>query len=201
MSQIACHECDLLLNLPSLAEGKRAYCPRCNELLCTHRHDGLDRALSYAVTSMLFLVLANIFPFLAFKEKGHEQVMTLLQTSFELYHYGSVFLAFFVLAFIIIAPAILLSCVICVLGPLVFNGVCVKGSVFLGRLIFHLTPWSMAEVFLIGVLVSMIKIAALATVALGLSFFAYIGFTVCFILMLSSLDNHQFWDAIEKGQR
>jgi len=66
-----------------------------------------------------------------------------------------------------------------------------------GRLLFWLSPWSMVEVFIIGVLVSLVKIAALASVVLGISFWAYVGFAVCFTASLSSLDRLQIWREIE----
>ena len=175
MTQIACHECDLLLNLPEIEEGQRAYCPRCNHMLCSNPLNGIERALAYAIAGMAFLVLANIFPFLAFQAKGREQVMTLIQSSIDLYRNGSEILAAFVLVFIIIAPAILLCSLIWILGPLVLKGKRVQGAYWLGHLIFQTTPWSMAEIFLIGILVSMIKIASLATVVLGISFWGYVG--------------------------
>ena len=66
-----------------------------------------------------------------------------------------------------------------------------------GRFLFWLSPWSMAEVFIIGVLVSLVKIAAMASVVVGLSFWAYVGFAVCFTASLSSLDRLQMWREIE----
>jgi paraquat-inducible protein A len=55
----------------------------------------------------------------------------------------------------------------------------------------------MVEVFVIGVLVSLVKIGAMATVVLGISFWAYVGFAVCFTASLSSLDRLQMWREIE----
>ncbi len=72
MTKIACHECDLLINLPAITEGQRANCPRCNHLLCANPHNGMERSLACAIAGIAFLVLANIFPFLAFQAKGRE---------------------------------------------------------------------------------------------------------------------------------
>lgn len=200
MTQIACHECDLLLNLSAITEGQRANCPRCNHLLCVNLHSGMERSLACAIAGMIFLILANIFPFLAFQAKGREQVMTLFQSSMDLYRNNSEILAAFVLMFIIIAPAILLCSYIWILGPLVLKGKRAKGAYWLGHLIFQTSPWSMAEVFLIGVLVSMVKIASLATVVLGISFWGYVGFTLCLTMSMASLDKHYFWDALDGAQ-
>ena len=56
----------------------------------------------------------------------------------------------------------------------------------------------MAEVFVIGTLVSLIKIGAMATVVIGISFWAYVGFVICFTASLANLDRHALWRRIEE---
>lgn len=200
MTKIACEECDLLLNLPKLDEGQRANCPRCNHLLCRNPNNGLERALAFAIAGVVFLMLANLFPFLAFQASGREQVMNLLQSSVALYNNGNEFLAAMVLMFIIVTPAMLLICTIWVLTPLVLYNKRNFGSYWLGRLIFQTSPWSMAEIFLIGILVSVTKIASLATVIIGVSFWAYVCFTICFTIAISNIDNLHFWQKLDGAQ-
>ena len=55
----------------------------------------------------------------------------------------------------------------------------------------------MVEVFIIAVIVALVKIAAMATVVIGISFWAYAAFTVCFTLAVSNLDRYQCWERIE----
>ncbi len=56
----------------------------------------------------------------------------------------------------------------------------------------------MVEVFTIGVIVSLVKIAAMATVVLGISFWAYVAFSILFTFAVASLDRFQCWEMIEK---
>ena len=58
----------------------------------------------------------------------------------------------------------------------------------------------MVEVFLIGVVVSLVKLAQLASVQLGLSFWAYAAFSITFTLALTTLDRFQCWQMIERLQ-
>ena len=67
----------------------------------------------------------------------------------------------------------------------------------LAKTIFHAQNWSMVEVFIIGVIVSLVKIAAMATVVLGLSFWAYAAFTICFTVTIANLDRYQCWELLE----
>ena len=198
MTQIACHECDLLLSLPDIDEGKRATCPRCKCQLTVNPRNGYEKALVFSITGLIFFVMANTFPFLSFKAQGLGQVMTLMQSCIDLYNYGETILALFVFIFIIFVPALLLFCFIWILLPVVFKGSFSQDSILISRVIFHITPWSMAEVFLIGILVSMVKIAGLATVTFGISFWAYIGFVLCLTVARANLDMHHFWETLEK---
>lgn len=197
MTKIACHECDLLLNLPVLDNGQRANCPRCNHLLSSNPSNGLEHALAYSVAGLVFLLFANLFPFLAFQASGREQEMTLLQSSIALYLNGREILSAFVLMFIIVTPAVLMAFIIWVLTPILLYNKRFTGSYWLGRVIFQTTPWSMAEIYLIGILVSVTKIASMATVIIGVSFWAYVGFTICFTLAIAKIDRFHFWQTLE----
>ena len=55
----------------------------------------------------------------------------------------------------------------------------------------------MTEVFLIGVLVALIKIIAMANIVMGISFWAYILFTVLFVYISNIVDPHRLWGWID----
>jgi paraquat-inducible protein A len=192
----ACIECDLLVEVGGLGEGQRAGCPRCGNLLTAPAADGFTRTLAFALAACVLLVFANAFPFLAFKAQGLEQVMTLPRTAVQLYNDGYATLAVLVLGPIVGIPALMLATLVALIVP-IRRRIPAPWLVPAGRLLFLLSPWSMVEVFVIGVLVSLVKIAAMATVVLGISFWAYVGFAICLTASLSSLDRLQMWHEIE----
>ena len=194
--RIACIECDLLVRVGELRGGQRAGCPRCGNLLTAPAADGFTRTLAFALAACFLLVLANSFPFLALKAKGLEQVMTLPRTAMQLYSDGYATLAVLVLGPIVGIPALMLATLMALILP-IRRRVPAPWLVPAGRFLFLLSPWSMVEVFVIGVLVSLVKIGAMATVVLGISFWAYVGFAVCFTASLSSLDRFEIWREIE----
>jgi paraquat-inducible protein A len=199
IGQTACLECDLLLPTPHLEEGQRATCPRCKHHLAALPKDGLARALALALAAVLFLLLSLWFPFLSFAVGGFENMMTLPQTAIELAVNGRELLALLVAGFIIFIPATTLAAILAMLVPLV-RGKNAPWLVGTARLVSQLSPWSMAEVFVIGVIVSLVKLMSLATVVLGFSFWAYAAFTVCLTATLAGLDRVFLWDAIERVQ-
>lgn len=61
------------------------------------------------------------------------------------------------------------------------------------RVVFYLQPWNMAEIFLLGILVSMVKIASLAQVDFGWSFYAFIFYILSMAATRLFLDKYQVW--------
>ena len=197
--RIACHECDLLITIRPLAEGATASCPRCGHTLAKNTPDGLTRTLALSLAAAISLLFSNLFPFLSLEASGLEQVMTLPQSAYELYLDGYWTIAVLVMGPIMGIPALMLATVAALAIPLLRNrpaGWLVPAA----RFLFFLSPWSMVEVFVIGVLVSLVKIGAMATVILGVSFWAYIAFAICFIATLTNLDRVLLWRRIEALQ-
>jgi paraquat-inducible protein A len=195
-STIACHACDLLVDVGDLEVGQRANCPRCGHFLTRLRPDAHSKVLSYSLAALVALITANAFPFLSFASSGLESVMTLPQTPGALWNHGLPEVSILVAAFIIFIPAVVLIMLILLSMPL-------RGDRWrpwlkpVGRWLFFLQSWSMVEVFIIGVIVSLVKIAKMATVTLGLSFWGYVAFSILFTMAVAAMDKYQLWEEIE----
>jgi len=196
-TQIGCAECDLLVTVDALLPGERASCPRCGHLLTENTRDGLTRSLAFAIAAAVLLVMSMSFPFLSLQASGFEQVMTLPRSAYELYLDGYLSIAILVMGPIIMVPAMMISALVALLIG-IRQGISGRWLVPTGRFLFFLNPWSMVEVFVIGVLVSLVKIGAMATVVLGISFWAYVVFSICFISTLTNIDRVQLWERIEE---
>jgi paraquat-inducible protein A len=194
---MACHGCDLLVNVAALKHGETASCPRCGHFLTRKRTDAYSRVLAYSVSALILLVLANSYPFLSFAASGLESVITLRQTPGSVWNYGMPEVAIMVAAFIIVIPAVVLVLLVLLCLPLE-RGIYRPWLAPIAKWIFLAQNWAMVEVFIIGVIVSLVKIAAMATVVLGISFWAYAGFSICFTLAVASLDRYQCWERIEQ---
>jgi len=194
-SQMVCHECDLLIAVPALEVGRKAYCPRCNYLLAANRPHALTMVFAFAVSGLLFLLLSTTFPFLGFSASGQERTVTLLQGIAILVAEDLPSLAAIVFVSIIIIPAAFLIGAVYVSGALKINR-SLPGTDVVLRWILMLMPWSMAEIFLIGVLVSFVKIVTIADVSFGLSFWSYVLFTVCMTVVMLYPDKRQLWERV-----
>jgi len=191
-SQMVCHECDLLIAVPALESGQKAYCPRCNYLLAAHRPHALMMVLAFGVSGLVFLLLSTAFPFLGFSASGQERTVTLLQSILILVTEDLPSLAAIVFASIILIPGAFLIGAVYVSSALKLNR-SLPGTVMVLRWTLMLRPWSMAEIFLIGILVSFVKIVTIADVSLGLSFWSYVLFTVCMVVVTLYPDKRRLW--------
>jgi len=192
---IACHECDLLVKLPALKEKQKAFCPRCNFLLTAKYKDAINRILVFSSSGLLFLALAMSFPFINFNAQGQERVIDLQQSISILIQENYTSLALLIYLSIIIIPALFLAGIFYVYLA-IKSGHLLPATRAVMRVLLSLLPWSMVEIFLIGILVSFIKIISLADVSLGLSFWAYVLFTLCLTIVIIHLDKHQVWHKI-----
>lgn len=193
---LACPSCDLVFEISKLNDGESARCTRCGHFLTVYREGALHRVMAFTSSALILMALACSFPFMTFKASGLESVMTLPETALKLWIYDMHGLSLLVAAFIIIIPTLMLLLILFLVGALLLN----RNYSWLprvGRLVYTLESWSMVEVFFIGVLVSLVKIAKMATIVMGISFWAYGAFSILFILALSGLDRAQCWGRIE----
>lgn len=195
--QMACPSCDQLYDMSGLEHLQKARCECCNHLLATYREHAYSHVVAYSISGLIFFVIACCNPFMSFKSSGLESVMTLPQTISQIRGEGMWDLALLVACFILIIPALVMV-LGCALGLSLLAGWRNYWAKDVAKLIFHLQVWSMVEVFFIGVLVSLFKIAHMATVGIGIAFWSYAVFALFFTLMLSNLDTYHTWKRLEE---
>lgn len=191
----ACHECDWLMALPPLTSGEQALCPRCGHAEVTRHRYPAQRSMALAITTLILLGLALGFPFLAFSASGVSNHIELLQTSTLLINFHQPVVAITVLLTTVVLPALYLLGVIWLQAGLL-AGSTLPFSRHIARSLVHLYPWMMVDVFLIGTLVSLVKIASLADVTLGPSFWAFGAFALMLLATTQSVDRDWLWFAL-----
>ncbi|MBB3140686.1 PqiA/YebS family transporter subunit [Halomonas organivorans] len=191
----ACHECDWLMALPPLHSGEQAVCPRCGHAEVRRHRYPAQRSLALALAALATLAMAVAFPFLGFSVRGVGNRIELTQTATDLIGHHEPVVAIAVLLTTLVLPALyLLGVAWLQIGLL--RGSPPAGGRSLTRALTHLEPWMMADVFLIGTLVSLIKIAGLAHVELGPSFWAFGAFAVLLLATTQSVDRDWLWFAL-----
>jgi paraquat-inducible protein A len=187
-----CHACDLPSRVGDVPEGGTARCARCGSVLYRRIRDSLDRTLALAVAGMFLFVAANVFPFLAFKMQGNVTHTTLSTGVRALYEQGTPIVASLVLLTTILAPFLQIFSLIFVLAPLRL-GVRVPGQTRVFRLLRAVQPWSMMEVFIMGIMVSLVKLVGMAQIVPGLALWSFVLLIPVLAAATSSLDAEWVW--------
>jgi paraquat-inducible protein A len=197
-SFMACHDCDLLHRIPAISEGMSATCRRCGASLVKTKKNSLERTLALAITGLMLLIMANSFPFLGFKIQGQVRHTLLLTGIQQFYKSGMPWLALLVLFTTVIAPLAQLLSLIYVLLPLKFQHR-PPGMFHVFRWMQIIQPWSMMEVFMVGILVSIVKLAKMAQILPDIAVFCFMALIFVLAACLASLDPHLVWDQWEKN--
>jgi paraquat-inducible protein A len=169
---IACHECDLLQREAALPQGGVARCGRCGaELYRSHPHS-LERTLALTASAIVLFVIANSFPIVGLQLDGQVIQTTLFNTVRTLWDEDMKSVAALVFVTTIAMPALQLSAIAYLVLPLRLGRVPAHfGRVF--RVLQTVRPWGMVEVFMLGVLVSLVKLAHLAGVVAGVALWSF----------------------------
>jgi len=194
---IACHHCDLLMTPPQIKAGECALCPRCNHKITRLHFNAINNLLSFAATGLILLFLTTQFNLMTFNLAGNISEIDLWHSAINLYFDDFKVLAILVLFFIFLLPAIILLLIVLFILSIKTKIGCGAQTTLL-RLIFLLMPWAMVEVFLVGIVVSLVKLVTIAQMHLGLSFWAYVVFCFCYAKVLSLVDRYQFWHWIDE---
>jgi paraquat-inducible protein A len=154
--------------------------------------DSLDRTLALALGGLFLFIAANVFPFLAMKMQGNVTHTTLSTGVRALYEQGSPIVASLVLVTTIIAPFLQISSLIFVLGPLRL-GLRIPGQARVFRVLRRVQPWSMMEVFIMGILVSLVKLVGMAQIVPGIALWSFVLLIPVLAAASSSLDAESVW--------
>lgn len=197
---IACPDCDLLQRLPELAPGMSARCARCGNVVSSRKPDSLNRTLALTLAAAVAFVVANAVPMLGLAAAGREASTTVFGGVQVMWEEGEVVVSIIMLFAAVIAPALdialMLTILLTVRRP--------PAPWWVGTLLRYsqmIRPWRMVEVMLLGILVSLIKIAELATVITGIALWAVAALIVLLAAMSSSFDPDEVWLRVEWAER
>ena len=172
MRLIGCHDCDAVIQEPEVPDGGSAICLRCGGLLFRRQRQTVEISLALAVAAAILFIVANLYPFLAFELQGQVAQTTLRSGVVSLMDQGRYAVAALVFLTTMLAPAGQIALLLFVLAPIHF-GWPHPGAIVAFRWVERLREWSMMEVFLIGILVALVKLADMAEIVPGLALWAF----------------------------
>ena len=179
-----------------LPEGTAATCKCCGTVLYQNRPASLARATAFSTTALILMGVVHSFPFLIMDAASIRTTLNLASAAGALFDQGSPILGGALALFTIIAPLAMASGLIYVCGPLMFGRVA-PGATQVARWLNKTEPWNMIEVFLLGVLVSLLKLGKVADVHFGLGFWAFSALMISMAAAVAAIDRDELWDRLE----
>lgn len=195
---MACPRCDALHRVEALEETQRAECARCGTILIAPPARSFLHVIALAFTAMILMFGAMFFPFLKISAQGLSHDSSIFGAAMAFSDGIVAPLSLAVMLMIVALPVIRFAALIYVLWPLANGRSAWPRAQRLFRLAEELQPWSMAEIFIIGTAVALVKVAGLATVSLGPAFWAFCALIIVTALKNSFLSKWTIWQAIEQ---
>jgi paraquat-inducible protein A len=189
---IACRSCDCLHRIVDVPAGGKACCRRCDDVLYRHLPRSLDNSAALYLAAFILLLLANTFPFVALQYGDRIEQSLLISGGFALQQAGMGEIGLLVFLTSVMFPFLTTLSMLYLLLPLRI-GVRPPQMTLVWRLVRLLSPWSLIGVFMLGLLVSVVKLQDLAMIIPGVAFYAFIALLVVSSAAAASFDPAVLW--------
>ncbi len=196
----ACPGCDLLYNKVSVHQGKKIRCPRCGTTLYTHIKNSVNKTVALSLTGLLLFLPAMAMPIMTFTVMGLKGSGNVVDAMLSMFERGYLFVGFMVLLVSVLLPLVKLYLLFWVAFSLKIGRSTTKlPGIF--RAYKHLAEWGMVEVYMLGILVSIIKMHSMAAIEYNMGFFCFFALVVITVASSVKLDEDLFWELIEQNNK
>jgi paraquat-inducible protein A len=156
----------------------------------------MNRTLAFTLAAAVLFALANTFPILGIEMQGTPNATNLYGAVLSLWDQDMRLISFLVGITTILIPAAELSVMLYLLLHLRVRRVPPGIPLFM-RILQHIRPWSMIEVFMLGILVSLVKLKSSSTIIPGVALWSFGGLTFMLAAVAASFNPRDFWVCLE----
>ena len=185
----------LCLNCKNLSSVNMKVCPICDEPLHQRKKNSFVRTLALSLAAICFFIPANFFPIMKTDTVTTFENNTIIDGIFYFYQNGE----FFVGTVILIASVFIPIWKLLALFYLLYS--VHTGSRWrlqekneLYKMINVIGKWSMLDIFVIGLVISLVQFGDLAKVTTGYAAISFAAMVVLTIFATESFDTRLLWD-------
>jgi paraquat-inducible protein A len=194
-----CPDCSLILQAIAPRPNQVAVCPRCAQQLYRYKHNAIQKALVLSLTGLLLYLPANLLPLLTFSVLGIDTRSSIVQACLSMFSQQQYVIGVTVALTTLVFPLLVLSGLLLITLGLTWQWQAAWMPRFF-RMYHHLTEWAMTDVFLVGVLITIVKMSHTAAVTFNPGFFCFIGLVVATVTSHTVIDRQLFWSLMEKEE-
>ncbi|NKF23662.1 paraquat-inducible protein A [Solimonas marina] len=194
---IVCEHCDVVYQRADLIRKQSACCVRCGAELYRAPAMHLQTMLALVVTSLFLFVIANAYPLISMQMNGIDHASTLIDSVAAAWHSGVGPIAVMTALAVVLFPLTQIVLLGYLLTSLIMLHRDPPGFVDLMHALRLMRPWSMVEVYLIGALVAVVKMAGMASVRAEPGLYA-LGALTFLLALINAFDLRLLWDARDR---
>jgi paraquat-inducible protein A len=191
-SLVVCEQCGSAHRWRPLSHGMVARCTRCDAVLGRGHRLGLRSVLALTITAAIAFLIGISTSVLSLDMRGISKATTLPGAISATWSEGQEIVAVVAAITALVAPALFIALRLYVLVPLA-AGRAPRGFALCVRTLHQVGRWNMVEVFTIGVLLSLVRLAGLADAVPGPGLFALGAVTMLFAAIESAGLKHLWW--------
>ncbi|MFI8482865.1 paraquat-inducible protein A [Pseudomonas sp. NPDC078700] len=190
---LVCDECHQLS--PIEVDVDKQFCPRCGGRVHARRPNSLLQTWALLITSAILYIPANMLPIMRVSSLGSGQSDTIMSGVIELVNYGMYPIAAVVFIASILVPTFKLVGI----GLLLYSvqrrqPMSARQRMLMYRFIEWIGRWSMLDIFVIAILVTVVKFGTLATIEPGWGAVAFASVVILTMLAALTFDPRLIWD-------
>jgi paraquat-inducible protein A len=191
MPVIVCPACDLVHRIAPV-RAQRTRCVRCSGVLQRSIDGTVDTAIALSATALILFIFSNSYPLVAMRFNGTTRSATLMDATLGFFRQGHPTLALIVFATTILGPLIQIVALLYLLLPMrTGRSAPAAGNVF--RFLTHVRPWTLVEVFMLGAVVALVRVAKYAEVLPGVALWSYALLMITLAALTNYTSPEQFW--------
>jgi paraquat-inducible protein A len=192
-----CQDCGQFQLVPPPPPSASAHCLRCDAVLRHTNRDPLWTQLALNLTALILLLVAVPSVLMLVSTAGQVHVANMFTGPVGLDAHGMWELAAVVLFTTVAAPALKIACMLYVL-----IGLRLRNPPRHIRRVFawvqHVRPWSMIEVYLLGVFVAYVRLSSIVFIEVGDALYALGALLLTMIAADVQLDAQFVWEEMER---
>jgi len=196
---INCHSCGLLVRRPNAPTRRPIRCPRCGARLHLRKPNSIARTWALVIAALIFYIPANVLPVTVTTYLGSSQSDTILSGVLYFMRTGSWGIALIIFVASIVVPIAKL---------IVLSGLLIsvqrrwawrpEDRTRFYRITELVGRWSMLDVFVVAVLVSLVRMGYLTTVEAGSGVVYFAAVVIVTMIAAETFDPRLIWDALER---
>ncbi len=190
-----CPDCDLLLEAQMPHPGEKLVCPRCGCTLLAPVENSVEKTMVLSLTGLILFPPAIFLPLLTLDILGLESSGSIFTSAKAMVASGFVFTGIAVFFTSMVIPFIKLLLLFLV-SMQISLGKANGATTLMFKAYKKMDEWGMLEVYMIGILVTIIKLLHMAKIEYDVGFFCFIGLMGATILSSSFLDENLYWESI-----